>query len=439
MLTAYKFRLYPNNEQKETFSKYFGCNRVVWNKALELREKYYKEHKDDKAKKGLNYYDTAKLIKELKQKEEYKWLKEANSQSLQQVLMDLDKAFKAFFRKISKYPNYKKKSNRQSFRIPQHFNFTDNLLYLPKLGKGIKMEVHREFPREKVKQLTITKTPTDKYFVSLVVDDREEAPQKVQTTSDPKKTVGIDVGLKDFAVLSNGIKISNPKYLQRSEKLLKSRQRMLSRKQKGSKNRNKARIRVAKTHEKISNQKNDFIHKVSTAIIKQFDTVVIETLNIKGMKRNRNMAKAIGNASWGRFFQSLKYKADKQGKNVIEIGMFEKSSKTCHPCGYVNKGLTLSQREWICENCNAHLNRDLNASEDIRDFGLKQVGLDPIPSDRGEYKPVENPLTAELAKMNIKARSTSHDPEKQELYAMRKLKLSIGAGSPSIYWWEDVT
>ncbi len=439
MLTAYKFRLYPDKKQQEIFSKYFGCNRVAWNKALELREEYYKDHKNDSSKKGLNYYDTAKLIKELKQKEEYKWLKEANSQSLQQTLMDLDKAFKAFFRRISKYPNYKKKSNRQSFRIPQHFNFTDNLLYLPKLGKGIKMEVHREFPREKVKQLTITKTPTDKYFVSLVVDDREEAPQKVQTTSDPKKTVGIDVGLKDFAVLSNGIKISNPKYLQRSEKLLKSRQRMLSRKQKGSKNRNKARIRVAKTHEKISNQKNDFIHKVSTAIIKQFDTVVIETLNIKGMKRNRNMAKAIGNASWGRFFQSLKYKADKQGKNVIEIGMFEKSSKTCHPCGYVNKGLTLSQREWICENCNAHLNRDLNASEDIRDFGLKQVGLDPIPSDRGEYKPVENPLTAELAKMNIKARSTSHDPEKQELYAMRKLKLSIGAGSPSIYWWEDVT
>ena len=439
MLTAYKFRLYPDKKQQEIFSKYFGCNRVAWNKALELREEYYKDHKNDSSKKGLNYYDTAKLIKELKQKEEYKWLKEANSQSLQQTLMDLDKAFKAFFRRISKYPNYKKKSNRQSFRIPQHFNFTDNLLYLPKLGKGIKMEVHREFPREKVKQLTITKTPTDKYFVSLVVDDKEEAPQKVQTTSDPKKTVGIDVGLKDFAVLSNGIKISNPKYLQRSEKLLKSRQRMLSRKQKGSKNRNKARIRVAKTHEKISNQKNDFIHKVSTAIIKQFDTVVIETLNIKGMKRNRNMAKAIGNASWGRFFQSLKYKADKQGKNVIEIGMFEKSSKTCHPCGYVNKGLTLSQREWICENCNAHLNRDLNASEDIRDFGLKQVGLDPIPSDRGEYKPVENPLTAELAKMNIKARSTSHDPEKQELYAMRKLKLSIGAGSPSIYWWEDVT
>ena len=414
MLTAYKFRLYPNNEQKETFSKYFGCNRVVWNKALELREKYYKEHKDDKAKKGLNYYDTAKLIKELKQKEEYKWLKEANSQSLQQVLMDLDKAFKAFFRKISKYPNYRKKSNRQSFRVPQHFNFTDNLLYLPKMGKGIKMEVHREFPREKVKQLTITKTPTDKYFVSLVVDDREEAPQKVQTTSDSKKTIEIDVGLKDFAVLSNGIKISNPKYLQRSEKLLKSRQRMLSRKEKDSNNRNKARIMVAKIHERIANQRNDFVHKVSTAITKQFDTIVIETLNINGMVKNHSLAKAISNAAWNKFFEFLKYKADKLGKNVIEIGMFEKSSKTCHPCGHVNENLTLNEREWTCENCHSHLDRDLNAAEDTRDFGLKQAGLDPIPSDRGEYKPVENPLTAELAKINIKARSTSHDPEKQE-------------------------
>ncbi len=140
MLTAYKFRLYPNEEQKETFSKYFGCSRVVWNKALELRESYYKEHKNDKQKKGLNYYDTARFLKELKRKEEYNWLKEANAQSLQQTLMDLDKAFKVFFKGISKYPNYKKKSNRQSFRVPQFFNFTDNLLYLPKLGKGIKME-----------------------------------------------------------------------------------------------------------------------------------------------------------------------------------------------------------------------------------------------------------------------------------------------------------
>jgi putative transposase len=171
MLTAYKFRLYPNEKQQSLFSKYFGCSRVVWNKALELREEYYKEHKNDKQKKGLNYYDTARFLRELKQKDEYKWLKEANSQSLQQTLMDLDKAFKAFFKSISKYPKYKKKTNRQSFRVPQFFNFDDNVLYLPKMGKGIKMEVHREFPRDKVRQLTITKTPTGKYFVSLTVED----------------------------------------------------------------------------------------------------------------------------------------------------------------------------------------------------------------------------------------------------------------------------
>ena len=430
MLMAYKFRLYPDKRQQELFSKYFGCSRVVWNKALELREIYYKEHKNDSSKKGLNYYDTAKLIKELKQKEEFKWLKEANSQSLQQTLMDLDKAFKAFFKGISKYPKYKKKSNRQSFRIPQFFNFTDEVLYLPKMGKGIMMEVHREFPRDKVKQLTITKTPTGKYFVSLTVDDRKEAPNKVQITNDPEKTIGIDMGLKDFAVLSNGIKISNPKYLQKSEKLLKSRQRMLSRKRKGSKNRVKARIRVAKIHERIANQRNDFLHKASTAITKQFDTVVIETLNIRGMEKNHSLAKAISSVSWNRFFEFLKYKAENLGKNIIEIGMFEKSSKTCHVCGHVNKDLTLSQREWICKNCNTRLDRDVNAAENIRDFGLRLKEPNPIPSDRGEYKPVENSLTAELVKMNIKARSTSHDPEKQELYAMRKLKLPIGAGSP---------
>jgi len=434
MLTAYKFRLYPDKKQQEIFSKYFGCNRVVWNKALELRESYYREHKDDKAKKGLNYYDTAKFLKELKKKEEYKWLKEANSQSLQQTLMDLDKAFKSFFKGISKYPKYKKKSNKQSFRIPQFFNFSDNLLYLPKMGKGIKMEVHREFPRENVKQLTITKTPTDKYFVSLVVDDSQEEPQKAQITNDPKKTIGIDVGLKDFAVLSNGIKIANPKYLQRSENLLKRRQKMLSRKQKGSKNRGKARVRLARMHEKITNQRTDFIHKVSTAITKQFDTIVIETLNIKGMEKNHYLAKSISNVAWNRFFQFLKYKAERNGKNIIKVGEFEKTSKTCHACGHVNKNLTLNQREWICENCKTHLDRDINAAMNIRDFGLVQIDLNLVPSGRGELsngdKPVENPLTAELAKMKIKARSTSHDSEKQELNAMRNLKIPIGAGSP---------
>ena len=414
MLTAYKFRLYPNKDQKEMFSKYFGCSRVVWNKALELRENYYKEHKNDKQKKGLNYYDTARFLRELKQKEEYNWLKEANSQSLQQTLMDLDKAFKAFFKGISKYPKYKKKTNRQSFRVPQFFNFTDNLLYLPKMGKGIRMEVHREFPRGKVKQLTVTKTPTGKYFVSLTVDDEKEMPAKVKITNNTDKSIGIDMGLKDFAILSNGIKISNPKYLQKSEKLLKSRQRALSRKQKGSKNRAKARISLAKIYERIANQRNDFIHKVSTAITKQFDTIVVETLNIREMKKNHSLAKSISNVSWSRFFQFLKYKAEKQGKNVIEIGMFEKSSKTCSVCGHVNKGLTLKEREWECTNCNTLLDRDINAAINIRNFSLKQIGLNQIPSDRGEFKPVENPLTAELVKLNIKARSTSHDLKKQE-------------------------
>ena len=188
----------------------------------------------------------------------------------------------------------------------------------------------------------------------------------------------------------------------------------MSRKQKGSNNRDKARLMVAKTHEKVANQRNDFIHKVSTAITKRFDTIVIETLNVKGMVRNHKLAKAISDASWNRLLQFLKYKAEKQGKNVIEIGMFEKSSKTCHVCGHVNKGLTLNQREWKCTDCNTLLDRDINAAINIRDFGLEQIGLKSIPSDRGEFKPVENPLTAELARMRIKARSTSHDPEKQE-------------------------
>ena len=171
---------------------------------------------------------------------------------------------------------------------------------------------------------------------------------------------------------------------------------------------------VAKTHERVTGQRNDLLHKVSTAITKRFDAIVIETLNIRGMKKNHSLAKSISNVSWSRFFGFIKYKAEKQGKNVIEIGMFEKSSKTCSVCGHVNKGLTLNQREWECTDCNTLLDRDINAAVNIRDFGLRQAGLGPIPSDRGEFKPVENPLAAELAKMRIRARSTSHDLKKQE-------------------------
>ena len=218
MLTAYKFRLYPNEEQQTLFSKYFGCNRVIWNKALELREKYYKRHKNENGKKGLNYYDTARFLTILKKKEEYKWLKEVNSQSLQQSLIDLNTAFKNFFKGIAKYPNYKKKGKKQSFRVPQFFNFDDSVLYLPKFGKGIRMKEHREFPRNKVRQVTISKVPSGKYFVSILVSDSREAPEKAAIKDNPK-TIGIDMGIKESVVLSNGIKIDNPKYLKKSEEI----------------------------------------------------------------------------------------------------------------------------------------------------------------------------------------------------------------------------
>ena len=422
MLTAYKFRLYPNKEQQTLFSKYFGCNRVVWNKALALRKEYYKEHKNDSGKKGLNYYDTARFLTSLKKEEEYEWLKEANSQSLQQSLIDLDKAFKAFFKGISKYPNYKKKNNKQSFRVPQFFRFDDDVLYLPKFGKGIKMIEHREFPRDKVRQVTVSKVPSGKYYVSVLVDDKKRAPKKAKITASPAKTIGIDMGIKDPVVLSNGIKIGNPGHLQKSEKLLKTRQKQLSRKKLGSNNFQKSRIKVAKIHEKVANQRHDFLHKVSDAIAKQFDTVVIESLNLEGMKKNHHIAKAISGVGIYAFSRFLKYKAEKRGKNIIEIGMFDPSSKMCHYCKHINKELTLEERVWKCPNCHTWLDRDLNAALNIRDFGLAKAGIkirkpknrSPIPSVRGESKPVENSLAAELTKMKIKVRSTSHGPEKQE-------------------------
>jgi len=318
----------------------------------------------------------ARVLVALKKTEKYQWLKDVNSQSLQQSIKDLETAFKRFFKKQSKYPKFKKKSNKQSFRVPQHIQLyekEDNnkygILSIPKFTEGIKVRVHRKIPSNaKIKSCTITKTTTDKYYVSILYEIDENIPMR---DIDYENSLGIDMGLKDIVVLSDGIKYQDPKPLAKLEKKLERKQRSLSRKVKGSKNRNKARLEVAKIHEKIRNIRTDFQHKLTKTISEnQADVFFVETLNIRGMLQNHKLAKNISDASWYQFKTLLKYKAERLGKKVIEIGMFEPSSKTCSVCGYKNKDLELSDREWVCPKCGTKHDRDINAAINIRQFGI---------------------------------------------------------------------
>jgi putative transposase len=371
MLKTYKFRIYPTNEQIEKLSQHFGHTRFVYNLFLDFASKAYKN-----TKTNTNYYTWAKVLVALKKTEKYQWLNDVNSQSLQQSLKDLETSYKRFFKKLSKHPKFKKKASRQSFRVPQHIQLyekEDNdrygFLFIPKFREGIKVRLHRKIPSNaKIKSCTISRTATNKYNVSILVEIDEVVPIR---DIDYENSIGIDVGLKDMAILSNGKKYEVLKPLAKLERKLKRAQRKLSKKQKDSKNRDKARLEVAKIHEKIRNMREDYRHKLTKEISEsQADVFFVETLNIQGMQKNHRLAGSISNASWYKFKTFLKYKAERLGKKVIEIGRFEPSSKTCSVCGYKNNDLELSDREWICPECGTKHDRDINAAINIRQFGI---------------------------------------------------------------------
>ena len=316
-------------------------------------------------------------------------MKEVLTQSLQQSIQNLDTAFIKFFKEKTGFPKFKsKKTNRHSYRIPQNvkIDFEKHKVYLPKL-KWVNIRIDRIFDG-KIKSATVKQTPTGKYFVSILVD--ENIINKKQKEIDFETSVGIDLGIKDFAILSNGTKIGNPKFLRLKEKRLKVLQRRLSRKQKGSKNRNKARLKVALQHEKISNERKDFLHKLTTKLVKesQFNTFCLETLGIQNMMKNHKLAKSIAEVSWHMFDTLLEYKAQKEGKNVVRIGRFEPSSKLC-TCGYKNNNLTLADREWTCPICNTHHDRDILAANNIKRFALSEANLNNLSRSVRPVEPVE--------------------------------------------------
>lgn len=383
MLRAYKYRIYPTDEQKVLFAKTFGCCRFVYNWALNLKIEAYKQEK----KSIGNVELTNRMKSELKA--EHEWLSEVNSQSLQSALRNLDSAYTNFFRKTKTvgFPRFKSRRDRQSFLCPQHcrVDFEKGTLTIPK-AKDISAVPHRKF-KGMVKTVTISMTPSGKYFASVLVDTiiQELPASAIQGNT----TLGIDLGIKSLAVCSDGRTFDNPKNLQRSLDRLKLLQKRLSRKQKGSANRNKARIRVARLQERIANCRKDNLHKITHALThdSQVRTLCMEGLNVKGMQHNHHLAQAVGDASFGMFLMLLEYKCRWYGVNLIKIDRFVPSSKTCGKCGYVYKGLKLNERNWTCPECGTHHDRDFNAACNIKEFGLKA-----LPTERGKVKPVDCPL-----------------------------------------------
>jgi putative transposase len=344
------------------------------------------------SKETLTRYDIQKDLPKMKTSTA-PWLKEVNSQSLQSSLDHLDKAYIAFFRKLAKFPRYKsKKKGKQSFEIPQStkVDFDAGTVSVPKI-KGIKAIFHRRF-EGKVKTCTVTKVPSGKYFISILVETLEEVPAKPSITIE--RAIGIDLGIKRFLATSNGIIVENPKHLRKSLKNLAKEQRCLSKKKKGSNGYAKQRIKVARVHEHIANQRKDFLDKVTKQLVndKQVDTICLETLDVQSMQNGRVMSREINDAAWGTFNRMLEYKCEWYGKNLLRIGRFEPSSKLCPKCGVVNKGLTLKQRSWTCPSCSAfHKDRDELAACNIRDMSFHNlIGREPTELTPVELEPLQN-------------------------------------------------
>ena len=352
-----KFRIYPNKQQKILINKTLGCSRFVYNHFLRVRMDEWQFNKH-----SVGYYETAKMLKDLKKYPEFSWLKEADSTALQQSLRDLQKAYDNFFAKRAKLPKFKSKHNhRQSYRsqsVNGNIRIVGNRIQLPKIGK-----VKTKFSREvvgKIANATVICTASDKYFVSLCVC------YETDVLPNGGGQIGLDVGLKTFYSDSNGGVAENPRILAKYTKKLTREQRRLSRKKKGSGQWQRQRVRVARIHERITNIRKDFQHKLSTKLCNENALVAVEHLNIKGMVKNHRLAKAISNASWSSFFTMLEYKSAERGGQVIKVPTFYPSSQTCHVCGNKNP-LTkdLSVREWVCESCHTHHDRDENAAINI--------------------------------------------------------------------------
>ena len=375
MLKAFKSKIYPTSAQSILLAKSFGCTRWFYNYALNLTSETYKQ-----TGKGLSRNEIINLLPSLKKENE--WLTEAPSQVLQQAALNLSSAFLNFFEGRAKYPTFKKKQNRQSIRFPQGCKLRDDALKLPKIG-DVHCQVSRQ-PEGSLKSVTVSVSPSGEYFAACLYDDGKELPEK----SSEGKAIGIDVGLTHYAITSDGTKHGNPKYYRKYEKKLAKRQKQLSRKLKGSNNRNKARVTVAKVHAKIVRCREDFLQKLSRKLVDENQVIVVENLAVRNMVKNHKLAKSISDASWGQFCTMLKYKSEWEGKTYIEVDRFFPSSKTCNNCLNRVDSLGLNIRSWQCPKCGENHDRDVNAAKNIRDEGLRILTVGhTATASRGRVRP----------------------------------------------------
>lgn len=359
MFKVVKIRLYPNSQQEEALSQSFGNCRWLWNYCLNLMNQTYKD-----TGFGLSGYAVKKQIPQLKK--EHEWLKLTYSQCLQQVCLNLGVAFNNFFERRNSYPRFKSKHGKQSIQYPQNVKRVNDCLRLPSIG-DVKAVFHRSV-EGKFKTVTVSKNKAGQYFAAILFDDGQEKPKSV----DEGKNIGIDLGLTNFAITSEGSKFDNPRWIAKHEHNLKIKQQQLSRKQKGSNNRNKSRTKVAKVHLKITNCRSDFHHKLSRRIVNESKVICVESLAVANMVKNRKLSKAISQVGWGQFCTMLKYKAEQEGKTYVEVDRFFASSKTCNVCLNQVACLPLEIRFWDCKSCGTtNIDRDLNAAKNIRDEGLR--------------------------------------------------------------------
>lgn len=376
---TYKFRIYPTKEQEIKLSKHFGCVRFVYNRFLDRRVKFYLEAKEkDLEKKSLNYNDDAKEL--TKVKDELDWLNDVNSQSLQHALKHLDSGFNRFYKNLAKFPRFKKRNHKQSFRVPQHVEVRGNKLHIVKFREGIEITLHRPIEGE-IRNATISKNKAGQYFACIGVQ------RHIPKLPVVEKAVGIDLGVKALATCSDGKTYPNIRPYRTLEKHRRVLAKALSRTEKDSKGRQKARLRLAKLDNYIHNIRQDHLHKVSHQIVSENQTIVLEDLCISGMMKNRRLSKSIWDCSLYELVRQITYKAKWYGRQLIQVSRWFPSSKTCNHCGYINDELTLADREWICPRCEAKLDRDSNAATNILRQGMnlenRTVGITEIASCHG--------------------------------------------------------